>query len=694
MRRKYKRNAPRIRTKTRERKVAWGTVESNKNPTSSREKPERLSTSGNPLRRSSSSEKRKDPGFEKGMERSNSRSKLPTVDAQEDGAHGVKQAWTLESPRSQEESPQAKAYTYWKRQSQKQAKLQRRRAKLKDYDYLVVNVRDLKFRLKPKDASQQCKWLSYVAKFRYAQYSRGRVHSNQLVVTEVTDCAGRSMNPFAKLRRHLDNRDSVKVSLALDKPGRKKTPFEVMLNASKNDYIDLTIYYDGERPEDGFTVMLHSNHNFWETPIPMREEGQDICARIRVPLGYPLKFFFEVNKSLRVSKRYGKGIVSFGGAVRIEVNILTVDKFRSIKLFEEKKPKLLSSLRPGQKRPTNIKHAENKKITHKWDFKLPSRPGGNEFYSLFEKDWSEIQINDIIPKYDQRTLVKEALQKHWNDLQQIFRYHAGMKEPISYMNKMEFMNFCTLMKFYDQNVVGSDATEIFTRVNLEDEYDSDDEIKVRATGGIKIVEQEDNPDHLFIRSEFLESLIRLSLRKYHELDPDEAMSKFVIMVISKNQYCIDTIERIRVLSGSKEVATAIAPYLKKLYQKVFRTIATCDVISRDVGDGTISFQEYGSWLHAKGLVTHKGGLGVTRRKLTMSFSLTVEPRLGFPDDELMWERMIEMLCRIANEMGVDQAKETDVLAKRVTKLCKLLVGRRGVCMRNRAISLRHTSVTF
>lgn len=551
--------------------------------------------------------------------------------------------------------------------------------------YLQVSVRDREFKIKLRKSNNTFKWLGYVAAARYARESKLLIHPDKLVCSSMAALnTGNYMHPKYKIREHCAEGEKIMVTLTRFRDGDRKSQWQVYAETSESDYVPVEVVYNGERPTDGQGVHLHSNHDMYNRSIRMKDDGKKISTLIHVPPGAELNFFFEVNGTKRLSSNYDKRTRHlYLGKMSFEQNIKSVPEsdlkgplWRPVNLLRGMDKWMKEDPTPPPQRPPKPKP---------WTYQVPNTPKGTNFDEVFTKDWREIQLNDVVPSPEARRAIASVLRENWGALQQIFRYISCHKEPIQFMSQMQFISFMGQLKIYDSNFRPSDAEDVFKRVNIEEDYGSDDSLEgIRGNaetariGGFSLSGDDENPDNMFIRSEFLESLIRVALRKFPDEDEEDAVEEMLGIVKKKNQTAINEMARVRAMMHTDEVRDAYVPYLKKLY-KVYLKCAGLDQLESREELELISYREYGTWMRFHGLLAtsenkhHAKGLGLTRREATLAFGLAMIPDKA----SLNWPCFLEMTVRVAEKMfkGVSIG---EACTRLLTYLCKTKTSHLGL----------------
>mmetsp|Transcript_32423 Transcript_32423/g.45260 ORF Transcript_32423/g.45260 Transcript_32423/m.45260 type:complete len:810 (-) Transcript_32423:188-2617(-) len=564
----------------------------------------------------------------------------------------------------------------------KRMRLSQARKRRHNVDSIQIFCRELRFKLNLKQNTQLIKWIGYMGSMRYARASRRRVHYDKLICSDIVDEGGESLDPRHRIREALWNNARVVVKLSKFRPGDKKTQWQILAETPKSHYVEVKIVYDGPPPLESKHVLMYGNHNGYEDAVHMVNEADGkFTATLKVPDGWKLKFFFDVDHNKQLSYSYDSENLEVRRGLIFEQNTKMCGTKHSAPEIE-KEPNLLSMM---EKKTlwNKILGNEVKKVKKlkRWRYQIPGLPEGENHDRLFSLDWREVQLNDVVPLAEDRKRIGEVMKLQWNNLQQIYKFHSCQREPLFYLSRMDFINLIGAQKMYDRKLKPSDTEDIFERVNIPEDYGSDSDmegLEDGAKGGFNIVEQEDNPNTLFVRSEFLEALVRISLRKYPEMDAEVAFDTLLETYILKNeQRCVEEISKFRDLMTEPDVKAAFRPYLEKLYKRTFLKVAGLDHLEASEGSDTISWTEFSSFLRHRGfLATSKSisNRGLTRREASMSFGLPIEPKLSNALPEMEWAAFLEMLLRVSGFMFKNPKNSWPEVVK---LMCKELSGNMG-----------------
>jgi len=580
-----------------------------------------------------------------------------------------------------------------------------------------VRCREQQFEVKLLEAKQTFQWLGAASTVRYARLTRRREHYDKPVCVDVLDEYGESLHPQSRIRDKITVGTQVTVVLGRSGLDEKKTSWQLLAETPLSQYMKVKIVYDGPMPEDGEPVHLLSNHSEY-TSIPMRAHKNEISTTILVPPGWELNFFFEVSQGKRLSRRYEKDKRKVKYGVKFEQNIKQCNPPK----FPEE-PDLLSKL---QKRDwkmergsdwdkNNAMDTEDSDIVPKikrqpWEFRLPGdiRDDHTDCKNLCR----ELQLNDVVPSLGDRRMVYSVLEDHWSSLNGIFKHYSTFRLPILFMGRIDFINLIGRQKIYNKWFKASASEEVFDRVNIEEDYGEDDHEKLVdkpnsadkgkdledemeedeetkkkgkeeegcPTGGFHIVDDEDNPDNLFVRSEFFEALTRVSLRKFPNLSPGVALTEFLTKYLLANEkHCLEKEALFQNIMKKPETKAAFIPFLPKLYKRVFVKISGLDHLEAGSGSSTINWTEFISFLKHKNLVgsgTNVGAAPLSLREAFKAFGHSVELNSRC----MTWEGFLEVIVRLAVAIfnsGMDENR----MSAAITRMCKEVISLNTVGIR-------------
>jgi len=461
-----------------------------------------------------------------------------------------------------------------------------------------------------------------------------------------------------------------------------RSMWQVIANTPRDDWIDFTIIYDG-KVAAAKAVRMFTNVNGYSESLSLVRKGRKMAARLKVPPYSPLRFYFVGEGIVEVSSIYDV-IFATGakGTPRRMNEIHVADSFVAPDV-EVDPWDTFNGWTPTEK-------PKKKEEEIFWEYEIPRVPTGDEFESLFARDWREIQLNDVVPQASDRKDVKTILYQYWNDLQQIFRAYSCLKIPISFMDQSTFSLLIAKLKIYTKKFTVSNVSQIFVRVNVDEDYGSDEELDgVDLKRGMQISSDPDNPSNQFIRSEFLEALVRISLVKWRKIGVGEGFKRLIEEhILPKQKSLLEGFIRLRREMDTLEVKRAFNPFLRSLFTKCFLPIAMLDEGMKpeedrkdDVATASMSIDEYTSWL--KDIELFGKGSELKRREAYKAYCMPIEPQfngeLMSEDSEMQWPEFLEMLYRIAPCI---YPKEKTVI-EALTKLLKFLVGKKGVMVKKK-----------
>eukprot|EP00466_Bigelowiella_natans_P010451 jgi/Bigna1/130890/aug1.12_g5598 len=584
---------------------------------------------------------------------------------------------------------------------------------------ITIHVRDHVFEQRLNHLHPNFKWIGNVARMRYAVNSRLRVKPDEYEVTMVTDCTGNALMPNWDIKDHLAQvSGGIWVELQRRHPGIAHfmsdcTIWYLAATVPRKEWVELEITYNEKAFE---AVSCYTNLDFFAKPNAMAMRKRGLWAvKVLAPAEARVHFFFKGRGVKTVINKYAKARARFRGRKLKKVNEIVAKK-------QAKKHKE-SPWDEYQKRqtytdPNSSTDQEYASDTGSggdeeevdWKFDIPECPQGAHLAALLQKDWREseyrnfdrpwlsydslavmmqMQLNDVVPQPGDRKEIRKVLEKFWNPLQQIFRAYACRKQPIFVMDQNSFSMMIGNLKLYDKRFTVSHVSQIFLRVNIEEDYGSDEEqVGVDLKNGMLLANDDANPDNAFIRSEFLEALVRVALAKWPRKAPAAAYERLITRsLLVKEQAILDEINGVRNLMNTGGVRRIFAPHLERIFGLVFLPVTMLDEAMKsergrrgDIASAALSLEELYSFHNAVKLPKRSG---LNMREAFKAYAMPIEPRLAGgrglvkEDAEMRWPQFLAMLVRLALSIP----SSTDDYEERIADFLNLLVGPKGIVTR-------------
>jgi hypothetical protein len=267
----------------------------------------------------------------------------------------------------------------------------------------------------------------------------------------------------------------------------------------------------------------------------------------------------------------------------------------------------------------------------------------------FEFDWKKMQFADKVRLLNDRAKIKEVLWKNSENLRNIFRFYSSQGgRDLAFMNVIKFIHFCHICKIPDKKITVSTIDSVFHRVNIEEEFDEEKIAANPQSYRYAMVLKEDpfNPNNQFIRGEFYESLVRLAVIKYKQLNAVDALTNLLEKFVLPNAL-EGTKDDVRDLLLADDVQRVYAVYSPKLY-RMFNHYSQEDKADlRANASTTMNLKEYQLMLMHLGLLDH----GLSRRIAMSAFALSQEDATGDDQEslyEMVYPEFLEVLARLAD----------------------------------------------
>lgn len=439
-----------------------------------------------------------------------------------------------------------------------------------------VKVRDQTFMLACGRGEQDMLWLSKVAKYRYST-KHNHINPEQLIATYVSNDNGDVLFPHHLVKNKLKDGDTIVVEMLGPNIGanssnftRQKSLWELYAYTPEHEYVPVIISFDSsslDLPED-HSISIMGSFNAWEHPVPMVEKKEGTWLhRASYPAGAELTFIFCSEASFHLSNHYT--IIDSGSKDTPEVNYIKI-KPPAANYAE------LLAVHPEPEDYYKKDDVKFKVADPTLRPKLGINPSLSEEQKqcLFDIDCSLMAINDVCQDEEKRDDVFKKLWTSYDPIRKIFRYYSSQGgKNITYMNCINFINFCKACKIPDQKQCTiTRLDELFRRVNLEEEYVAEvarpgSRAAGKAHRAINLKSDPLNPDNQFIRAEFMETLVRISVLKYKSLSPHSALNKFIGEYLTPNLGHIQSTEySVSSEMGTASVQTVLWLFHKRLYK--------------------------------------------------------------------------------------------------------------------------------
>lgn len=493
-----------------------------------------------------------------------------------------------------------------------------------------VSIRDFKKRIPVRGGAQNFKWLGFTAKFFYGQKHKFRAHPDQFVVTRVINRdTKQELMPLQKINGRLTDGSRVEVEIAARSQAKQtwqpKSMWYAVAHTHPTRWVFVTLkpsfrpdpLNDIEHDPNEFELVLNENNEYearkkitvrlwtnldgWheaeEIPIVTKKRGEKVISRVSARLMMPptaeLHFYFEVGGQKHFAHNYKKKRVRKNG-LTVEVNYyspkvrphLIPDKVPYPRTVYSDGEAAAAGARlspvPGARRRGASPGApeadgpRRKKKKIKFELVDPITP--EELVDMFNFDWSEIQLNDIVPNKKSRDELALIIEDNFSLLRDTFQYLSGISAPVEYMTSHEFLVFCRDTKLIAHSFSTTLCSVLFRRVNVMEMYEDQPEDGQpgdgKSEGGFTFYEDESNPDNLFVRSEWIESLVRIADYWNLAIPLAEKFERVVELVRKRWAKEVDKelLSARKMIAEDMSIRKAFDPYLYRVF-KVFEKYA-------------------------------------------------------------------------------------------------------------------------
>ncbi|GAB5365056.1 hypothetical protein AAMO2058_001023700 [Amorphochlora amoebiformis] len=387
-------------------------------------------------------------------------------------------------------------------------------------------------------------------------------------------------------------------------------------------------------------VKLWCNMNGWWEPqnIPLKitEKAYKIEAPLLVPPASEIQFYFEVDGKKILADNYKRKKVSIG-EIDHTTNIFMLDVRLPAFMEEQKQQDVIESDSDYSSTSDEEETEQNQTTIPSHFYQFSMEPTQEEYDRLFDKDWKEIQILDVVKSKEERDLIYDILHDSYPELREIFQRLAGRDSPLEYMSANDFSNFVKETKVLKYGFNTTFTSVVFKRININ-------EIVAEDGKGYTLFDDPSNPRSMFTRSEWLESLVRIVVY-WTKLKKRISSKLKQILNITLKRYMGD-IEKdnIRDLMRKPDTRQTFEPYLGLIY-RIFDRFAA---LGKDIHGSynTMSEDEYTTFVLTFNISTLSPKLG--RRKVGQALAYSQTCRQDDSRGYLTnYAEFLEVLARLA-----------------------------------------------
>lgn len=380
--------------------------------------------------------------------------------------------------------------------------------------FLQVVVRDSEMTIGCGQGHQTFKWLANVAKAKYAKL-HPQFKANQFTAINVysSNCP---LYPNEIIQNSVRPNEKIFVELLGPKIGandpgftRQKSMWELLAYSPKNDYVHVIFCLRQEHVPDldeSNPPRLIGNFGTHTWFVPMnvkRSESGNWEYEQSVPANAEVYFLWLVNGAPFVSKDYEIVVDNANQEMNCLHSGPPESNYSALRLPE------ITSEKYYKRNQKNAHEGPTRQVHHTkvGKMQLVTDLSTEQKDKMFNTDWRKMKLQDVLPHERDREKARKKLREFYDEIRTIFRYYSRHSHNTMYMNILTFMCFCSQCKIPDKDKLSkARLTELFHRVNLEYDIDTD----------LNVIYMSDplNPDSMFTRAEFMESLVRMALIKY------------------------------------------------------------------------------------------------------------------------------------------------------------------------------------
>eukprot|EP00466_Bigelowiella_natans_P009780 jgi/Bigna1/137837/aug1.41_g12545 len=555
------------------------------------------------------------------------------------------------------------------------------------FDQLVnslnISCREMNKSISVRGGLQNFKWLAFTSKFWYSKHHKFKDHPDKYVVVDVrNERTNDNLMPGQIIKDRVNDKDTVSVTLAtkfqpdpMKKP-EKKSPTD----GEEEDDILAALEEDDEEEKKAPVVKYWSNLDGWLEPQVMEIKEKKFTfkaeSRVLVPPGSELQFYFVVDGEKHLAKNYKKKKVLIGRK-NVHVNYYELKPY--LPTLGDEKPKEESgkfsfpfdmwfqqSVRigipfenndiEGSFITTSLAKEEEEEEEEELEeekepeippflYQLVQPPSAEESEECFEADWKEMQILDVVRKPEERKKIRAMIKDNFEELRAIFQRLAGKELPVEYMGANDFLAFCKETGFFRHGFTVTFVPIVFKRVNIMEIQSEENRGK-----GFVLYEDPTNPEHLFTRSEWIESMVRIA--NYYNLSKtmSEKFKKVLDLCLKKHTRIVKD-DKTREFMKKESTKKVYGPYLERVYS-IFERFAHMD---KTMGSSRyMQIEEYWNFISTMAI----GTLGIIRRNINQALAYSqarsLEDDRGYITD---YPEYLELLARLAFACHPEDSKE-------------------------------------
>jgi len=550
------------------------------------------------------------------------------------------------------------------------------------FDQLVnslnISCREMNKSISVRGGLQNFKWLAFTSKFWYSKYHKFKDHPDKYVVVDVrNERTNDNLMPGQIIKDRVNDKDTVSVTLAT-KASRKRnvrlTIWEAVAYTPLNRWIFITLApkfqpdpmkkpekkspTDGDEEDDILAaleeddeeekkapvVKYWSNLDGWLEPQVMEIKEKKFTfkaeSRVLVPPGSELQFYFVVDGEKHLAKNYKKKKVLIGRK-NVHVNYYELKPY--LPTLGDEKPKEESE-EEEEEEEEELEEEKEPEIPP-FLYQLVQSPSAEESEECFEADWKEMQILDVVRKPEERNKIRTMIKDNFEELRAIFQRLAGKELPVEYMGANDFLAFCKETGFFRHGFTVTFVPIVFKRVNIMEIQSEENRGK-----GFVLYEDPTNPEHLFTRSEWIESKVRIA--NYYNLSKtmSEKFKKVLDLCLKRHTRIVKD-DKTREFMKKESTKKVYGPYLERVYS-IFERFAHMD---KTMGSSRyMQIEEYWNFISTMAI----GTLGIIRRNINQALAYSqarsLEDDRGYITD---YPEYLELLARLAFACHPEDSKE-------------------------------------
>ncbi len=538
-----------------------------------------------------------------------------------------------------------------------------------DVNTIRVKIGETELRIPVNGGDQNIKWLASTARYLYVKRHPYLSYPEQFVATNVIEeKTGLTLMPLQAINERLEDRDQVKVVIkkkggssagrprvrkssireaesgSATGPSRNssKTLWELCANTPTPEWqlvrldpkFERGVFAlpssddedDGgdemgastgggatdddaegdedEEEEDMFLqkpdAYLHTNLNGFHGRQQVEVKGKTrkrlhIEVLLFVPREAEIEFYFEISGKKVLASNYPVDNRRIAGKP-VGVNTHRVERVRA-----------RAGGSSGVAQNARVRVVDRKDAPQ--EIELVQNFDESELSDMSLVDLGEIQIADLGLEAKAKEKVDSIITDNYAMLRNTFQLLAGRTDPVEYMSIVDFIEFLAETKLYLHGMTKTLASVIFRRVNVMERAQGDSKLDGLS---FSVVIDESNPRNYFVRSEWIESLVRVAEKWDIDIPVSDRFSRLVHAVKQRwSRPVSNMLSPRKTLANDAAARSVFRPYLLdiiELFNMLISVGDSCGLLNTVNDTSHLTTKMFEEFVHSYGLMNFGAGV--------------------------------------------------------------------------------------